>query len=79
MILPDILQWTAAVFILVGYICYAKKLIWGPALSAIGSAGFVIWAFGISAYGILVLNVVLMLVNAWALYRWNNEQKNPTT
>jgi len=68
----DILQWAAAIFILVGYVCYAKKNVWGPIFSSIGCVGFTIWSFSLAAYGIFALNSILFLVNLWAWYNWKD-------
>lgn len=73
--LLDILQWTGAVFLLVGYFNYGRmNVLRGSLFSGIGCALFVWWSVALGEWGLVFLNVAILasilwnLPGAWKIY-----------
>lgn len=74
--LLDVLQWTGALCILVGYFYYGRKdVLRGSLYSGIGASLFVWWSVALGAWGLVLLNGVIVSSILWNLWRAWKEGK----
>ena len=69
-LLLDVIQWTGAAFIVVGYFYFGKaNVLRGAVLSGTGCVLFVWWSLATAAWAIAALNAVILLSILTALWR----------
>jgi hypothetical protein len=69
----DSLQWIGFILIVAGYWRFGSSKVQGGAISFLGSVPLAIWAFQVSAWGVLALQLACLLMNAKTIYDGRRE------
>ena len=69
-----VVEWVGAGLVLASWVLVRYHSIWAPAASMTGAALFFYFSLAIGAYGMMLVNACIALINLWTIWEWRKKR-----